>query len=222
MPTSLTMTSLPRSRLPMPKAADREDHDKSRDRDPGPLTPVQPPQDQVVHGARRARCSRTAATNSPPIGGSARLGRWDTAETMLSRRPASMPPGGSRRQQATPERVSQVSPAAIQSAVGSKPMRVDAPLPILRSAAMTRSPDVARTRPAPASPAYAVSVAAPPAPRRGRPQDRAGHVQDAGRSVGQQVVREAGEAVRTGGPADDHQTPSAGDPACAWRRAAPC
>ena len=64
-----------------------------------------------------------------------------------------MPPGvrgGRRRRQSG---VSQVSPAAIQEVVGSKPSRVTDPLPIGRSAAITRSPDVARTRPAPASPA---------------------------------------------------------------------
>ena len=87
---------------PEPVCADGEDRDQDRHRHPGPLAPVEPPQDEVVDRARPAGCRPTSRAIRPPIGGSARDGSWETAPTSwLSSRSdqAGADRGGSTRRQ---------------------------------------------------------------------------------------------------------------------------
>ena len=106
-----------------------------------------------------------------------------------------------------------MSPSAIHAVVGSKPRSVTDPDPKVRSAAITRSPDIASDRPAPGSPAYAASVAASSGtPPRIDRSDAGIDVEAGGRAVGEQVVGERGQHVRARRPADDDEAPAARDP----------
>ena len=224
-PTSWTITSEPRSSAADPERADREHGDQRRDGDPRPLAPVEPRAGRGSSPGRRARCSRTGARAAPPIGGSARLGRFDDRARRSSESSASdtVPPDA-RRQQAAPERgVAGVALGDPGRRGVEAEQRHRARCRTLRSAAITRSPEVASDAPG-------AGVAGVGGQRRrarpGRPP-RSGRRTAGSTSrmpvgpVGEQVVGEAGQRVRAGGAADDHEPSAAGDPACAGRRAAP-
>ena len=107
------------------------------------------------------------------MGGRARLGRFDTAPTIVeSSVSETVPPervGSIRRHSGA----SHASPSAIQEVVGSKPRIVTDPAPKAMSAAITRSPELASSRPRVSSPDRAVRAVAPSGspPRTGRTAD---------------------------------------------------
>ena len=132
-----------------PERAGREHRDQRRDGDPSPLAPVQPAQHEVVHGPDEDDVAEEEH-EQPAERRQGEAGQVGDRGHDLASRPTATSPRPSGRAGAAARAACPTSrPSASQLVVGSKPSSVTEPLPTLRSAAMTRSPDWASDRPAP-------------------------------------------------------------------------
>ena len=177
MATSLTMTLLPRSGDPKPYAPTAKPTIRT-----GIVTQAHSRrsrrlQDEVVDRADQRRCSRRAGSEQPADRrqGEATAGCATAADDLAVVADAAAVPLERGRDQAPPQRLGELvtrrSSRRSDRSRGPSPSRCRT----ARSAATTRSPDVARARPAASSPASAgTSVASSAGARRGARRARRG------------------------------------------------